>query len=192
MAKAPVRADAARNKEKIASIARECFVEQGLEVSLDAVAKRAGVGPGTLYRHFPSREDLIAEVLTAELGDLEQVYASLRSADLGGEERLERWSVALRLWMTSYAGLPDPLRASLDAKAGPLGVKCSTVIAWTDALVDQARRDGAVQDFVTGRGFYRAVLGAAWAASASDDPREADADALGRFVRDGWRAAPGV
>src|SRR6478752_6975953 len=58
-----VRADAQRNYDRIVEVAREVFREQGYDASLDEVAKRAGVGPGTLYRHFPKRENLIDAIL---------------------------------------------------------------------------------------------------------------------------------
>jgi AcrR family transcriptional regulator len=62
MADLRLRADALRNRDNIISSAKEAFGECGLEASLDEIAKRAGVGSGTLYRHFPSRDDLITAV----------------------------------------------------------------------------------------------------------------------------------
>src|SRR6202046_4817579 len=53
------RADAQRNRERILEVAKEAFARSGANASLDDIAKQAGVGPGTLYRHFPSREDLL-------------------------------------------------------------------------------------------------------------------------------------
>src|SRR6478736_7081621 len=58
-----VRADAQRNYDRIVEVAREVFREQGYDASLDEIAKRAGVGPGTLYRHFPQRENLLDAVM---------------------------------------------------------------------------------------------------------------------------------
>src|SRR3954447_205565 len=58
-----VRADARRNYDRIVEVAREVFREQGYDASLDEIAKRAGVGPGTLYRHFPKRENLLDAVM---------------------------------------------------------------------------------------------------------------------------------
>jgi AcrR family transcriptional regulator len=58
----PLRADARRNRERILAAAREVFVEQGLAAPLDAIAQRAGVGIGTLYRRFPDRESLVREL----------------------------------------------------------------------------------------------------------------------------------
>ncbi|WP_246872615.1 TetR/AcrR family transcriptional regulator [Rhodococcus sp. DMU1] len=190
MAKGAVRADAARNKEKILAVARQCFAEQGLEVSLDSVAKRAGVGAGTLYRHFPGREALVAELLDAEMGALEQNFVSLRDSDLRVEEKLERWSHELRRWMTSYAGLPEPLREALDGGSGALTVGCDVVIGWTEEIVQEAKAAGVVKDFVTGREFYRATLGLAWVATAAGVRGGAEADGLHRMAREGW-ASPG-
>ena len=54
-----MRADARRNRDKLIAAAKDLFAETGTDVSLDAVARRAGVGPGTLYRHFPTRDALV-------------------------------------------------------------------------------------------------------------------------------------
>src|SRR5690242_14742591 len=58
-----MRADAKRNYDRIVEVAREVFREQGYDASLDEVAKRAGVGPGTLYRHFPTRDALLDAIM---------------------------------------------------------------------------------------------------------------------------------
>ncbi|WP_068427685.1 TetR/AcrR family transcriptional regulator [Piscicoccus intestinalis] len=187
MASPSGRADAVRNRQKIVTAARESFAAHGLEVSLDAIAKRAGVGAGTLYRHFPDRHALMAEVLAGELGDLAESYAALQRAELSADERLERWSEALLRYMTSYEGLPQPLRAALDRESSPLSLRCDVVIGWTDALVEAAKAQGVVKDFVTGRDFYRAVLGAAWVAAASGPVGTASVESIRRINREGWR-----
>lgn len=64
------RADARRNREKILRTAREAFAASGYGVPLDEIAARAGVGPGTVYRHFPAKEALFQEVITAQVEDL--------------------------------------------------------------------------------------------------------------------------
>jgi AcrR family transcriptional regulator len=71
----PQRADARRNYDKLVAAARETFAEDGIEASLEEVARRAGVGIGTLYRHFPTRQDLFEAVY------LDEVEAICRSAD---------------------------------------------------------------------------------------------------------------
>jgi AcrR family transcriptional regulator len=70
MADRPLRADAQRNREKVLRAARDAFAASGYGVPLDDIAALAGVGPGTVYRHFPSKEDLFAAVVTTRLGDL--------------------------------------------------------------------------------------------------------------------------
>jgi AcrR family transcriptional regulator len=64
------RADAERNRERILEVAKEAFTRFGADASLDDIAKHAGVGPGTLYRHFPSREELLQAVYRSELEKL--------------------------------------------------------------------------------------------------------------------------
>src|SRR5580693_8328714 len=66
----PLRADAARNREKVLRAARDAFAESGYGVPLDEIAVRAGVGPGTVYRHFPTKEALFEAVVAARLQDL--------------------------------------------------------------------------------------------------------------------------
>jgi AcrR family transcriptional regulator len=80
-----LRADAARNREKVLRAAREAFAESGYGVPLDEIAARAGVGPGTVYRHFPAKEALFEAVATARVEDLVADARSLAgSADPGG------------------------------------------------------------------------------------------------------------
>src|SRR5271154_3902818 len=72
------RADAERNRERILEVAKEAFARDGASASLDDIAKQAGVGPGTLYRHFPTREELLRTVYRSELEKLaaaEQKFA---------------------------------------------------------------------------------------------------------------------
>src|SRR5207247_2339027 len=66
----PLRADARRNRDKVLHAAREAFAESGYGVPLDEIAGRAGVGPGTVYRHFPAKEALFQAVITARVEDL--------------------------------------------------------------------------------------------------------------------------
>src|SRR5215469_13073591 len=72
------RTDAERNRERILEVAKEAFARSGANASLDDIAKQAGVGPGTLYRHFPTREELLHSVYQSELEKLaaaEQKFA---------------------------------------------------------------------------------------------------------------------
>ena len=89
-AERPLRADARRNRDRLVEVARSAFAERGLDAPLDDIARRAGVGPGTLYRHFPTREALLAAVYR---GDIENLAARARelAASCPPREALARW-----------------------------------------------------------------------------------------------------
>ena len=102
----PQRADARRNYDKLVAAAREVFGEDGVEASLEEVARRAGVGIGTLYRHFPARQDLFD---TVYLGEVE---ALCRSADELGE--LPAWD-AFVSWADHLVAYVSTKRALAEA-----------------------------------------------------------------------------
>src|SRR5919202_1838248 len=91
----PLRADAQRNREKVLAAATAAFAEQGEEVALDAIAARAGVGIGTLYRHFPNRDALCAAAYRHEVDALCAAAAELLEAHPADQ--------ALRLWAERFA-----------------------------------------------------------------------------------------
>ncbi|MFJ2393694.1 MULTISPECIES: TetR/AcrR family transcriptional regulator [unclassified Streptomyces] len=106
----PARADARRNRDRLLATARDAFAATTETVPLDAIARTAGVGIGTLYRHFPTREALVEAVYAAELDEV----VSSATVLLGELEP----AAALRAWMTRYAaffkikrGMSDTLRA---------------------------------------------------------------------------------
>jgi AcrR family transcriptional regulator len=78
-----MRADARRNYEALLTAARELFLEQGCDAPLDEVAKRAGVGAGTLYRHFPSRPDLLGAVYVTDIDEMCDAAEKLTDLDPG-------------------------------------------------------------------------------------------------------------
>src|SRR6185436_4886297 len=77
----PKRADARRNYEKVLAAAREAFAEGGESTALEEIARRAGVGIGTLYRHFPNRQALIEALYVGEVEDICRSAAELDEAD---------------------------------------------------------------------------------------------------------------
>jgi AcrR family transcriptional regulator len=78
------RADAVRNRERVLAAAREAFAADGPSVSLDDIARRAGVGPGTVHRHFPSKQDLFTAVVTDRMRELAAEARQLAEADDAG------------------------------------------------------------------------------------------------------------
>ncbi len=86
------RADAQRNRERILEVAREAFHENGPEATMDDIARRAEIGPGTLYRHFPTREALIEAVFRSQVEKLIATGQRLTET-VGPLEALRRWMV---------------------------------------------------------------------------------------------------
>src|SRR5712671_2615716 len=108
----PHRADAVRNFDTLLSAARAAFAEAGTEVSLEEVARRAGVGIATLYRNFPTREDLIECVYVAEVDALCQYGAELVG--------LDSWT-ALVHWLRRFVAYLGTKRVLIDGLNGESG-----------------------------------------------------------------------
>src|SRR5690554_4798634 len=100
-----LRADARRNYEALIRVARKHLRNRGVSTSLEAIAREAGVGVGTLYRHFPDRNHLVFAALNAEAEALraasEHIREKIREAD-----QLDRWLGELENYLNSYQGLP--------------------------------------------------------------------------------------
>lgn len=139
----PMRADARRNYEKLVVAALEVFTEGGGSAPLEDVAERAGVGIGTLYRHFPTRQALLEAVYSGE------VEALARSAeDLGAKQG--PWD-ALELWLRQYAAFAATKRALNEAllEAAPdsdVLLSCrGTILDAGTPLVERAQQAGVVR-----------------------------------------------
>ena len=143
LAPRPQRADARRNYEKLVSAAREAFAEDGTSASLEDIARRAHVGIGTLYRHFPTRQHLLEAVY------LDEVEAICRSAaDLAD---LEPWD-ALVTWLRQFVGFASTKRALAQEMLGTIGSDaevfrtCRVAISSAgDELLGRAQAAGAVR-----------------------------------------------
>ena len=105
-----MRSDAARNREKLLTAAAEEFAVRGSAASLEAIAKRAGVGIGTLYRHFPTRDELVAAAYEAEVEDL-RTTADALLAEHPPDIALERWMDRF----VDYTATKRGMAAALDA-----------------------------------------------------------------------------
>lgn len=105
----PLRADAARNRARILEIAYETFAAEGLSVPIDEIARRAGVGAGTVYRHFPTKEALFAAVIEDRMQHLvDDGYALLKS-DQPGEALFAYLRSLVLHWGATDRGLVDAL-----------------------------------------------------------------------------------
>jgi AcrR family transcriptional regulator len=107
------RADAQRNRERILEVAKQVFTRRGAEASMDEIAKRAKIGPGTLYRHFPTRDELLATVYIAEVEKLAAAQRKL-SAELPPIEALRTWLLVF----IDYIASKKIIAPALNAMAG--------------------------------------------------------------------------
>jgi AcrR family transcriptional regulator len=139
-----MRADARRNYERIVATAREMFFDQGIEVPLDDIVKRAGVGPGTLYRHFPTRDTLIEAVYRSEIEDLAELARSL-AKELPPEEALREWMRGQVIFSVERSGLAAALKAAIDEESDTFRYCKSTLRAAVTELVEVAQAAGVVR-----------------------------------------------
>jgi AcrR family transcriptional regulator len=158
-----MRADARRNYEAIVRVASEAFSEHGTHASLDDIACRAGVGPGTLYRHFPSRDHLLEAALVDSRHQLKALGEGLREADDAGAA-LDEWMLALARHANTWDGLADSITQSIKNENSRLGAACSTLVDTTGRLLERAKQQGAVTADASARELFVMAGSLAWAA----------------------------
>jgi len=154
-----MRADARRNYELLLAKAAEAFIERGADdVSLEEIARRAGVGIGTLYRHFPTRQDLLEAVYRDQVELLAAQADKLLAADAPGPA-LAQWLAAF----VAFGGTKRSLSAALLATLGKdneLMTTCGTLLREaTAALVIRGQEAGAVRADVEAADVMRLVHG---------------------------------
>jgi AcrR family transcriptional regulator len=155
------RADARRNHDRILHTAREHFAARGIGTSLEDIAKDAGVGPGTLYRHFPSREALLAATL--QDGQAELLARSREARQVADPDAaLRQWLEALQDYLRTFNGLPAPVLAAIKQQASPLAVSCETLVSITREFLERAQDHGRARRSVTASDLFLGALGIAW------------------------------
>ncbi|WP_223692922.1 TetR/AcrR family transcriptional regulator [Leifsonia poae] len=165
IAQRPQRADARRNFDALLAAARDAFAADGTSASLEDIARRAGVGIGTLYRNFPTRDALIEAVYVDEV---ESVVRAAREA-----ESLEPWE-ALDSWLHRFVGYVGTKRALVDGlnKDSPVLLSCRTAIYGAGGpLLDRAQAAGVVRSDVAIDDVVRMVSGIAGVAFDDDAQR---------------------
>jgi AcrR family transcriptional regulator len=141
----PMRADAQRNYARLLDAATAAFVEHGADdVSLEEIARRAGVGIGTLYRHFPTREALVEAAYRNELARLCNAVPELLG-DLPPDEATRRWMNRFVDYMTTKRGMADALRAVIASGRNPYEHSRGQLIAAITALLQAAGEAGALR-----------------------------------------------
>jgi AcrR family transcriptional regulator len=162
----PLRADAARNRARLIEVAKAMFSEGGADAGLEAIAKASGVGIGTLYRHFPTRDKLIEAVYLTETRNL-AAEASRLSETLPPVEALRDW---LRLFVDYIATkqVMSPALASLVGGTSELYAESTALIkAAVGSLVDRAVASGAIRLDIEPLDLLRALSGVAGISSVA-------------------------
>jgi AcrR family transcriptional regulator len=183
MAERPLRADARRNRDRVLDAARKAFAEHGYGVPLDEIAAAAGVGPGTVYRHFPTKEALFEAVALARLEDLVADVRRRASVDDPGaafDGFLDRIAEEAR----AKRDLPDALAGAGAARMA------EAVQALHDALgvlLARAQRAGAIRKEITVVDVIALLKGLLGVVRADPDPDRGER--LLSVVRDGLRAS---
>jgi AcrR family transcriptional regulator len=180
----PARADAVRNRQRVLEVAQHVFAREGLAVPIDEIARRAGLGVGTVYRHFPTKEALFEAVV---LSRLEQTVADARAlagaSDAGAAffdflERLVEDGAAKKDLIAAIASTGSEFKRTLGAKKKELGAAMGELLA-------RAQRAGAVRADATVPDVIALVRGP----FAAVEPRDGAARArLFAIVCDGLRA----
>jgi AcrR family transcriptional regulator len=181
----PKRADARRNYERVLTAAREAFAAGGESTALEEIARQAGVGIGTLYRHFPNRQALLEALYVNEV---EEVCRSAARAD-GTDpwENLNDWFGRLIGYLATKRALAHELLNYLDTDA-PLFQECrASLYAAGEPLLRQAQDAGAVRPDVEFSDVMHMVVGIA--KIPASDPGQIDH--ILRIALDGLRYDPG-
>jgi AcrR family transcriptional regulator len=186
-----MRADARRNRDQLLRAAQEAFAEEGIGVPLDHVARRAGVGPGTLYRHFPTKEALFEAVVHERLRQL--VARARESADAADP------GAAFFGFVAHMVREAAPKQDLVDALGGA-GAEVRTAVAGTAAelreeigrLLARAQRSGDVRPGLTSADLMALLSGLLHALRARprDPAAPVDQDLVVAVVCDGLAARP--
>ena len=183
------RADAVRNRERVLEAAKIVFNAGGPEASLEAVAKRAGVGIGTLYRHFPTREDLFEAVYRREVEQLSELAEQLKNAK-DPVDALRRWLRSGVEFVATKKGMMAALALAVQSSSELAAFSMDRLTKAIGSLLDRAVVAGEMRGDVSPEDLLRAFFGMCY---MHDQPgwQSSVLRMLDVFV-DGLRVQPGV
>ncbi|MCW2604246.1 MAG: TetR family transcriptional regulator [Pseudonocardiales bacterium] len=146
-----MRADAVRNYQRVLDAARDVIAEYGIEAPMEVIATRAGVGIGTVYRRFPSKRALIAELVRINMDELAETARG--ALELAGGVGLEAWLAAVARRFADQRGYADKLVGQADEQSAEV------LRLLVDDLLENAKTHGRVRDDIT----LGDVMTTAWA-----------------------------
>jgi AcrR family transcriptional regulator len=186
----PLRADARRNRARLLDAAVRAFSrEDDAEVTLEAIARDAGVGIGTLYRHFPTREALIEAAYRSELARLCDAVPALL-AELPPDQATRAWMDLFVDYMTTKRGMAGALRAVIAAGGNPYSHSRDALLGATGTLLGAAAATGSLRGDIEPADVLASLSGVSLTAG---EPAQRDqARRLLDLLMDGLRYQPGV
>ena len=184
----PLRADAQRNRDRLIEVAVRAFSQDGPDVTLDAIAKEAGVGIGTLYRHFPTREALIDAAYRNELARLCDSAGDLLLA-MPPDQALRTWMDRFVEYMTTKRGMGDALRALIASGGDPFSQSRDRLTAAIATLLRAGAAAGTVRPDVDPDDVLVGLSGVSFA--TADPERRDQGGRLLDLLMDGLRLRPG-
>jgi AcrR family transcriptional regulator len=166
------RADAQRNRERILEVAKKAFTRSGANTSLDDVAKQAGVGPGTLYRHFPTREELLQAVYRSEVEKLAAAERKLAQS-MPPIEALRAWLLLFVDAIETKQIIAPALNTLIGDPKKVFAASYAQIHEAIHALVKRAIKSGDIRSDLDPMDLLRALVGVANVATSPDWQRSA-------------------
>jgi AcrR family transcriptional regulator len=166
------RTDAQRNRERILQVAKEAFTRSGANTSLDDVAKEAGVGAGTLYRHFPTRDALLEAVYRTEVEKLAAAEQKFAEA-MPPIEALRAWMLLFVDYIATKQIIAPALNTLVGGSSKLFEASRAQVQGAIDALVKRAIKSGDIRRDLDPFDLLRALIGVSNVASTPDWPQSA-------------------
>jgi AcrR family transcriptional regulator len=161
------RADAERNRDRVLEAAKEAFTRSGADASLDDIAKQAGVGAGTLYRHFPSREALIEAVYRTEVEKLAAAEPSFAET-MPPIEALRAWMLLFVDYIATKKIIAPALNTLLGGHSKVFEASYNQIWEAIRALVKRAIKSGDIRKDLDPIDLLRALIGVSNVASSPD------------------------
>jgi AcrR family transcriptional regulator len=161
------RTDAVRNRERILEVAKGAFTRHGVDASLDDIAKQAGVGAGTLYRHFPTRDALVEAVYRNEVEKLAAAAHGFAAA-MSPIEALRAWLLLFVDYMAAKHIIAPALNSVAGGPSRLYEGSRGLVQGAIDDLVKRAKKSGNVRRDIDASDLLRALIGVSYVASAGD------------------------
>ncbi|MFJ2213209.1 TetR/AcrR family transcriptional regulator [Streptomyces sp. NPDC101062] len=156
-----MRADARKNRDHLLAVAGTAIAEQGVDVSLRDIARRAEVGLATLLRHFPTREALLDALLRTSFDDMTAQAAELETSS-SPEDALVTWLRDCVAWTTEYRGVTVLMAAAIEDPASALHASCVALRAAGARLLGRAQAAGRARSDIDGADVFALIAMLAW------------------------------